>query len=138
MFLRSIRLSGILVAGCLTTVVQAVLVLAHEPVYWQGLVVEPENRCSPYDDAEYADTKNLELQAVSRQGFLGDPYTGQRLESLKQSEIEHIVSRAEAHDSGLCAAGADEKKAFARDLLNITTAEPKVNQRKSNHDLAGW
>ena len=49
------------------------------------------------------------------------------------------MARSEAHDSGLCAADADTRKRFARDLLNLTLAAPRVNRnQKRDHDAAGW
>lgn len=44
-----------------------------------------------------------------------------------------------AHDSGLCAASSETRKAFARDLLNLTLADPGTNRdRKSAKDAADW
>ena len=48
--------------------------------------------------------------------------------STRDTDIEHIVARSEAHDSGLCAASAAVKAAFARDLLNLTLASPRLNR----------
>ena len=50
-----------------------------------------------------------------------------------------MVAASEAHDSGLCAASAETKAAFASDLLNLTLASPSVNQhQKSAKDVAEW
>ena len=39
----------------------------------------------------------------------------------------------------MCAASADSKRAFARDLLNLTLASPSVNRfQKSDKDVAEW
>ena len=39
----------------------------------------------------------------------------------------------------MCAASADTKRAFARDLLNLTLASPSVNRfQKSAKDVAEW
>ena len=49
------------------------------------------------------------------------------------------MARSEAHDSGLCAADAETRQRFARDLLNLTLASPQVNQNsKSDKDAAEW
>ena len=67
------------------------------------------------------------------------PCTGTWFESTSQTDIEHIIARSEAHDSGLCAAGAATKRQFASDLLNLTLASPSVNRsQKSGKDAAEW
>ena len=49
------------------------------------------------------------------------------------------MARSEAHDSGLCAASAETKRRFARDLLNLTLAGPRVNRyEKRDRDAADW
>ena len=56
-----------------------------------------------------------------------------------ETDIEHIVARSEAHDSGLCAASAATRAKFAPDLLNLTLASPSVNRHeKSDNDVAEW
>ena len=58
---------------------------------------------------------------------------------IKETDIEHIVARSEAHGSGLCAADAATRSEFASDLLNLTLASPSVNRhQKSDNDLAEW
>ena len=50
-----------------------------------------------------------------------------------------FVSRAEAHDSGLCTADAATRRHFFSDLLNLTLASPDVNRNwKKHHDAAQW
>ena len=50
-----------------------------------------------------------------------------------------FVSRAEAHDSGLCTADAATRRRSASDLPNLTLAGPDVNRnRKKHHDAAHW
>jgi hypothetical protein len=49
------------------------------------------------------------------------------------------AARSEAHDSGLCAADAETKRRFARNLLNLTLANPRVNRyEKRGKDAAEW
>ena len=72
-------------------------------------------------------------------GAIYGPYTGTYFRSTRDTDIEHIVARSEAHDSGLCAASAPVKAAFARDLLNLTLAGPRLNRyQKSGKDVAEW
>ena len=72
-------------------------------------------------------------------GGIFSPYTGEQFATIKNTDIEHIVARSEAHDSGLCAADAATRKAFSRDLLNLTLASPSLNRwEKGAKDAAEW
>ena len=49
------------------------------------------------------------------------------------------MALSEAHDSGLCSASAATKARFARDVLNLTLASPRVNRyEKGAKDAAEW
>lgn len=105
---------------------------------WRGLVVAPECRCTPYDRDDYPYPQSVEPLIAQRDGMTSK-YSGTRFSSLKQSDIEHVVSLSEAHDSGLCAASAAVRRAFARDLDNLALATPRLNRhQKSGHDAAEW
>ena len=68
---------------------------------WYGLVVAPENRCSPYDLDDYRYSRTVEERIVAEMGgIIYGPYTGTYFSSTKETDIEHIVARSEAHDSG--------------------------------------
>ena len=110
------------------------------PGTWRGLLVAPEDRCSPYDSDDYPYNQSVENRIVeAMNGLIYGPYTGTHFEDMHQTDIEHIVARSEAHDSGLCAANADTKKRFSSDLLNLTLASPEVNRhQKSGKDAAEW
>ena len=72
-------------------------------------------------------------------GIIYGPYTGIWFGSTSETDIEHIVARSEAHDSGLCAADAATRRRFASDLLNLTLASPAVNRsQKSGKDATEW
>ena len=104
-----------------------------------GLKVEPENRCSDYERRHYHYPASIEQKIVDRQGGIFGPYEMLYFGSIKETDIEHIVAAAEAHDSGLCARSRDDRKAFAQDLDNLTLASPKVNRwQKSDRDAAEW
>ena len=106
---------------------------------WRGIAIAPENRCSHYDADAYRYSPSVEAKIVKSQGGIYGPYTGTWFASTKQTDIEHIVARSEAHDSGLCAASAATRKKFASDLLNLTLASPSVNRHhKSDKDIAEW
>ena len=97
---------------------------------WRGLTVAPKDRCSPYDPDDYSYSPSVEPRIVDAQDGIYGPYTGTWFESIRETDIEHIVARSEAHDSGLCAADSDP--------VNLTLASPSVNRlRKSDKDPSG-
>ena len=106
---------------------------------WRSIPVTPEYRCSHYDPDDYRYPQSVEPNIVRAQGGIYGPYTGTWFSSTGETDIEHIVARSEAHDSGLCAASQATKSAFASDLLNLTLASPSVNRHsKSDKDAAQW
>ena len=115
-------------------------VLAGEHDRWRGLTVAPENRCSDYDSDDYRYPQSVELEIIaSMGGRIYGPYSGRTFGSRKETDIEHIVARSEAHDSGLCDRSPEARKAFARDLLNLTLAAPRLNRyEKVAKDAAEW
>ena len=130
-----------LLAGCLGLGVAAHALGADE--LWRGLVVAPEHRCAPYEPGDYPYPQAVELRIIAEMGGkIYGPYTGRYFSSRRKTDIEHIVARSEAHDSGLCRAGSVTKRDFARDRLNLTLAAPEVNRcgpkGKCHHDAAAW
>ncbi len=106
---------------------------------WQGLRIEAENRCSPYVSKDYSYSQSVEPQIIRSIGKIYGPYTGRCFASRYETDIEHIVARSEAHDSGLCAASRSVRRQFASDLLNLTLASPEVNRHsKVDHDAGEW
>lgn len=107
---------------------------------WRGLVVAPEDRCSDYTSEDYSYPQSVELAIVEAMaGRIYGPYTGTCFSSTQETDIEHIVARSEAHDSGLCSADQETRRNFARDLLNLTLASPSVNRhQKSGKDATDW
>lgn len=106
---------------------------------WRGIAVASEHRCSPYNSDDYPYPASVEPKIVAAQGGIYGPYTGTWFDSIKETDIEHIVARSEAHDSGLCAASPAMKAKFASDLLNLTLASPSVNRhQKVANDASEW
>ena len=106
---------------------------------WNGLVVAPEARCSPYDDSDYRYSPSVEDRIIRTLGGVYGPYTGRWFGSKRDTDIEHIVAQSEAHDSGLCRADRATRRRFSEDLRNLTLAGPGVNRhQKRDHDAAGW
>ena len=107
---------------------------------YREITVAPEHRCAPYNPSDYPYPQSVEAQIVAGLGgAVYGPYTGACFPSTRDTDIEHIVARSEAHDSGLCAASAAVKAAFARDPLNLTLASPRLNRyQKIGKDVAEW
>lgn len=110
---------------------------------WRGLVIAPEDRCTPYDRDDYRYSQSVEAEIVAAMGGrIYGPYTGRHYSNTRRTDIEHIVAASEGHDSGLCAAGPSVRSRFASDLLNLTLAAPEVNRcggtGKCAHDAAEW
>ena len=106
---------------------------------WRGITVAPENRCADYDSDDYPYSPSVEPRIVEAQGGIYGPYTGTWFDSIRETDIEHILARSEAHDSGLCAASRQTRSEFASGLLNLTLASPSVNRhQKVDKDAAEW
>ena len=129
-----------LVIGAASTIDRIPVVdTLHAQTSWRGLVVAPEQRCSPYDADDYRYPQSVEGRIVAELGGVYGPYTGRWFASKSDTDIEHVVARSEAHDSGLCAADLATRRRFATDLLNLTLAGPRVNRyEKVDRDAAEW
>ena len=57
---------------------------------------------------------------VARIGKVYGPYSGRCFASRSETDIEHLVARSEAHDSGLCAAE------LGAELLDVRAHLPAV------------
>ena len=102
---------------------------------WNGLVIGPEARCSPYDSDDYRYSQSVEDRIIRSLGGIYGPYTGRWFGSKRETDIEHIVARSEAHDSGLCRTDQRTRRRFSEDLRNLTLAAPSVNRnQKRDHD----
>ena len=135
------RMAAILFAAAAAVAMTASHSPAADRLY--GLTVAPEHRCTPYNRRDYPYPQSVEARIVAAQGgHVYGPYTGRTFASTRETDIEHIVSLSEAHDSGLCAADATTRRRFASDPLNLTLAAPAVNRcghgAKCGHDAAGW
>ena len=106
---------------------------------WRGLAVAPEHRCSAYNPDDYAYPQTVEPGIARELGGIYSPYTGQCFSTLRETDIEHMIARSEAHDSGLCAAPVAVRRQFASDPLNLTLASPELNrEQKGAKDAAAW
>ncbi len=106
---------------------------------WRGIVIADENRCTPYNSNDYGYPQSVEDEIISLLGGIYSPYTGECFSSKSETDIEHMVARSEAHDSGLCAADDATRLSFSRDLDNLTLASPNLNRnQKGAKDAADW
>lgn len=110
---------------------------------WRELTVMDEYRCNPFVEDDYYHPQSVEPKIIaSMGGHIYGPYSGRTFDSRLETDIEHIVGKTEAHDSGLCAADEETRKEFAEDLLNLTLAAPKCNRCKKGgkcgYDAAEW
>ena len=106
---------------------------------WRGIVIAEEHRCSPYTPEDYSYSQSVEDDIIARLGGIYSPYTAECFGSKTLTDIEHMVARSEAHDSGLCAADDGIRSNFGRDLDNLTLASPSVNRyQKGAKDATDW
>ena len=129
----------IVLSGCERNGTEHATPPASTPVPDVGLRIASENECTPYDADQYRYPQSIELDIIEVQGGLYSPYDGQCFENRSETDIEHIVARSEAHDSGRCSASQETRSAFATDLLNLTLASPQLNRyEKIAYDVAEW
>jgi hypothetical protein len=83
---------------------------------WRGIDVAPERRCSHYDASDYPYPQSVEAKIVNDLGGVWGPYTGRTFSNTGETDIEHMVAKSEAHDSGLCSASAATRRQYATDL----------------------
>ena len=135
-----VGVAALVLGGCATPLTVSPAQTPESPVErWRGVTVAAEQRCAPYRSEEYAYPQAVEDDIIQRFGGLFSPYTNEVFESKGDTDIEHVVARSEAHDSGLCRADAATKRRFSRDLLNLTLASPSVNRtQKGAKDAAEW
>ena len=110
-----------------------------------SLTLAPERDRTGYDRSAFGSGyRSLEDDIINglpkRGGQVYAPYTCTlydiRGDGTAATDIEHIVSLAEAYDSGLA---ASQFRAFAGDIDNLTIAGPTVNRhQKSDLDAGEW
>ena len=120
--------------------ISALETAVETPDLLTGIPIRDEQRCTPYNASSYSYPDGLELELLREMdGLYYSPYTDQLYADPREVDIEHIVARSEAHDSGLCAADRFTRLAFASDYLNLTFAPSWLNRDvKVAKDLAEW
>lgn len=110
---------------------------------WRGLTVAEELQssqgCSTYSAEEYTYRRDDLLDLlINKMGGIYSPYTRRMFSQKEDVDIEHIVSRKQAHYSGLCQKEAEKREEFASDSINLTLASSGVNRAKGECDAATW
>ena len=117
----------------------AITMVANAGELFHGVQVAPEVDCPTYSSRNWPYPSDLDVEYAERIGGYFAPYTARVFDNAQQVDIEHIVARHEAAQSGACEWPRERKAAFARDPLEITIAGPFVNRRlKSDKDPADW
>ena len=83
------------------TLIAALLCASPTPAEtYRGLTIAPEHRCTPYPPNDYPYPQSVEAQIVATlDGAIYGPYSGTYFRSTRDTDIEHIVARSEAHDN---------------------------------------
>ena len=115
---------------------------------WRGLKVCEEQPRDGYDrnafGSGYSSLEDDIIAALpATMKFSGQVYTPYsclafdiKADGTADTDIEHIVALAEAHDSRI---PDDRRRDIASDLDNLTIADPTVNRsQKSDRDAADW
>lgn len=111
---------------------------------WKGLEVREEfgnDDCPTYRSVtkDYQYSSNTDLVIEQMLGGFYSPYDDIWYDEATDVDIDHMVARKEAHESGLCQATPEVRYEFANDLLNLTLSTPSVNRNeKSDKDAADW
>ena len=114
---------------------------------WRGLQVCEEQPRDGYDRSAFGsgyssledDIIEMLPPTMKAGGQVYTPYSclafDIRPDGTAETEIEHIVALAEAHDSRIA---DDQRRNIASDLDNLTIAASAVNQSKGAGDAAEW
>ena len=126
--------------GWLAALAMLALAVAAQADVLAGLTIAPEDRCSRYNSDDYRHLQSVEDEIIRRMGgHIFGPYEARFFKHKGQTDIEHIVAKSEAHDSGLCRVSRADRERFARDPDNLTLASPRVNRdQKRAYDAAEW
>ncbi|WP_419938341.1 hypothetical protein [Candidatus Palauibacter sp.] len=80
-----------------------------------------------------------EVVVTALGGKLYEAYTGVYYDHAREIQVDHIVAKGEAHDSGACTWSLSERRAFAHDVENLALATPTLDLGvKAGSDAAEW
>ena len=98
-----------------------------------ALTVSAERTCET-DAVDSSAWAGLQDDIAELHGGPFSPYDGIVFPNYHYVQIEHIVARKEADESGLCDQTEETRKGFAADLLNLTLAPGSLNASKGSMD----
>lgn len=104
------------------------------------------NGCDTRNDVLRRDLRNITLKAgtngcVVIKGTLKDKYKGETYafdRSPNNIDIDHIVARSNAWQTGASKFDEDTLKAFGNDPLNLLAVSSSLNRQKGDGDAATW
>ena len=106
--------------------------------YYFGVRIAAENDCSDYRSIDFNHVPKLDVFKAEEIGGIYAAYEDSCYDEYTDVDIEHLVAKREAHDSGMCDADIQTRINFANDLENVALASPSVNRGKSTKDPAEW
>lgn len=98
----------------------------------EELTVEDETACSSGPISQGWEDKEPDIESLH--GGLYSPYDGLCFPNFDYVDVEHIVAREEADESGMCSRTLEDRKEFAADLINLTFAPNSLNASKGKRD----
>ena len=99
---------------------------------WATSACSSETECSESVISDGWEDKEPDIASLHGGRF--SPYDGLCFPNFHYVEIEHIVARKEADESGMCDRPIAEREDFAADLLNLTFAPGSLNASKGKRD----
>lgn len=104
------------------------------------------NGCDTRNDVLRRDLRDLTLKAGTKgcvviAGDLTDQYKGETYafdRSPNNIDIDHIVARSNAWQTGAASFDADTLKEFGNDPLNLLAVSSSLNRQKGDGDAATW
>ena len=94
------------------------------------MVVAPEHRCAPYRASDYPYPQSVEPRIIAGIGRVFGAYTGRSFASRTETDIEHMVARSEAHDSGALRRRSQRDRFAWKRMERMTELQwPKVTIR---------
>lgn len=123
-------LSALLISGSSTN--------TNNQDWYFGVRIASENDCSDYRSIDYNHLPKLDVFKSEELGGIFGAYEDSCFDDYSDVDIEHLIAKREAHDSGMCEADIQTKINFANDLENIALSSPSVNRGKSTKDPADW
>ena len=83
-----------------------------------------------YNSRLYTYNPSIEKKIINHQGGDFSPYEMSCPHKPEGFDIEHVVARSYADKRGLCHEPPDVKRAFARDMVNLTLASKDENRNR--------